>query len=156
MFSLKQRFIVTVVVLAIAGVGAGEASAQDKDRIVTERQEAMKQQGREMVVVRNYIQDKGVQAAAIAALDSLQKSVPKVPDWFPAGTGIGEVTVKTRANPEIWQEHDKFLAADKTVIGQIAALDAAVRSGDKSRIEAVYKEIGFCSACHDTFRAKQD
>ncbi len=155
MLSSRQQLIATMVVLAIAGVGAGGASAQDKDRIVTERQEAMKQQGREMLAVRNYFQEKGDQAAAIAAVDSLQKSLPKVPDWFPAGTGIGEVPMKTRAKPEIWQEHDKFLAADKTVIGQIATLDAAVKSGDKPRVEAVFKEIGICSACHDTFRAKE-
>ena len=74
---------------------------------------------------------------------------------FPPGTGIGEVPVKTRAKPEIWQQHDKFLAADKTVMAQIAALDAAVKSGDKPKIEAVFKEVGFCSACHDTFRAKE-
>src|SRR5216683_4284777 len=145
--SPKQQLVAVMVVLAIAGVGTGSASAQDKDRIVTERQEAMKQQGREMVAVRNYFQDKGDQAAAIAALDSLQKSLPKVVDWFPAGTGIGEVPIKTRAKPEIWQQHDKFLAADKTVVGQISTLDAAVKSGDKPRIEAVFKEIGICSAC---------
>ena len=155
MLSLKQQFIAAMGLLATAGVGAGVVSAQDKDKIITERQEAMKQQGREMVAVRNYIQDKGDQAAAIAAVDALQKSVPKVPDWFPSGTGVGEVPIKTRAKPEIWREHDKFLAADKTVIGQIATLDAAIKSGDKPRIEAVFKEIGFCSACHDTFRVKE-
>ena len=116
MLSLKRQLIAALVVLAITGGGAGAVWAQDKDRIVTERQEAMKQQWREMVTVRNYFQDKGDQAAAIAAMDSLQKSLPKVPDWFPAGTGIGEVPVKTRAKAEIWREHDKFLAADKTVI----------------------------------------
>ncbi len=155
MLSLKQQLIVAMVVLAIAGVAASAASAQDKDRIVTERQEAMKQQGREMVAVRNYFQDKGDQAAAIAAMEGLQKSLPKVPDWFPAGTGIGEVPVKTRAKPEIWGEHDKFLAADKTVIGQIATLDAAVKSGDKTKVEAQFKEIAFCEGCHGTFRVKE-
>ena len=155
MLSLKQQLVAAMVVLATAGIGADAASAQDKERVVAERQEAMKQQGREMVAVRNYIQGKGDQGAAIAAMDALQKSVPKVPEWFPAGTGIGEVSVKTRAKPEIWQEHDKFVAADTTVIGQIAALDAAVKSGDRPKIEAVYKEIGFCSACHDTFRAEE-
>jgi cytochrome c556 len=152
--STRHAVVAAVLTFAVAGLG-GVAPAQDRDRIVTERQEAMKQQGREMVAVRNYVQDKGDQAAAIAALDSLQKSVPKVADWFPPGTGIGEVPIKTRAKPEIWQQHDKFLAADKTVMAQIAALDAAVKSGDKPKIEAVFKEVGFCSACHDTFRAKE-
>src|SRR5260370_7139674 len=147
MLSSRQQLIATMVVLAIAGVGAGGASAQDKDRIVTERQEAMKQQGREMLAVRNYFQDKGDQAAAIAAMDSLQKSVPKVPDWFPAGTGIGEVPLKTRAKPEIWQEHDKFLTADKTVIGQIATLDAAVQTATTPSIQPLFHEIAFSSPC---------
>jgi cytochrome c556 len=154
MASLKQQ-LSAAIVLAIAGVGAGAASAQDKDRIVTERQEAMKQQGREMVAVRNYFQNKGDQAAAIAAMDGLQKSLPRVPDWFPPGTGIGEVSVKTRAKPEIWQEHDKFLAADKTVIGLVAQLDTAVRSGDKAKVEAAFNEVKFCAACHDSFRAPE-
>jgi cytochrome c556 len=152
--STRHAVVAAVLTFAVAGLG-GVAPAQDRDRIVTERQEAMKQQGREMVAVRNYFQDKGDQAAAIAAMDSLQKSLVKVPDWFPPGTGIGEVPIKTRAKPEIWQQHDKFLAADKTVMAQIAALDAAVKSGDKPKIEAVFKEVGFCSACHDTFRAKE-
>jgi len=69
--------------------------------------------------------------------------------------GIGDVTVKTRAKPEIWKEHDKFLAADKAIATQIATLDAAVKGGDKTKVAALFKEIGFCAGCHDTFRAKE-
>jgi cytochrome c556 len=141
--------------LIMSALAAGAALSQDKDKIVTERQEAMKQQGRQMVAVRNYFQDKGDQASAISAMEDLQKSVPKIPDWFPPGTGVGEVPVKTMAKPEIWREHDKFVAADKTVLGQLATLEAAVKSGDKPKIEVVFKEIGFCKACHDPFRAKE-
>jgi cytochrome c556 len=145
-------------VLALALVGAGfvgnPACAQDKEKIVTERQDLMKQQGRELGVVRNYFQGKAEQQAATAAIESLIKSVPTVTNLFPAGTGIGEVSVKTRAKPEIWSEHDKFLAADKTVAGQIAMLDAAVKSGDKEKTEAIFKEIGACAGCHNSFRAE--
>jgi cytochrome c556 len=155
MLSLKHRLVAAMAGLTIVLLGTHAASAQDKDKIVTERQESMKQQGRDMVAVRNYFQDKGEQAAATAAIESLTKSVAKVSDWFPPGTGSGDVTVKTKAKPEIWSEHDKFLAADKTVIGQIATLDAAVKSGDKTKVEALFKEINYCSSCHDTFRAKE-
>jgi cytochrome c556 len=137
----------------LASISAG--FAQEKEKIVAERQEAMKQQGREMVAVRNYFQDKGDQATAVAATEALQKSLPKVPEWFPQGTGIGQVSVKTRAKPEIWQEHDKFLAADKIVLDQIANLSALVKSGEKPKIEAAFNEIGFCKACHDQFRARE-
>ncbi len=146
---------VAAVFLVLAALLAGAAMAQDKDKIVAERQELMKQHGREMVAVRNYIQGKGDQAAALTALESLKKTVPTVVNYFPAGTGIGQVPVKTRAKPEIWQEHDKFLAADKTVAGQIDALDAAVRSDDKPKVEALFAEIKFCDACHSTFRAPE-
>src|SRR4051812_2360969 len=152
---LSKKLLAAITVLALGGVGIGAAWAQDKEKIVTDRQETMKQQGWEMVAVRNYFQGKGDEAAATAAIEALNKSLPKVPDLFPPGTGIGEVSAKTRAKPEIWKEHDKFLAADKTVIGQIAQLDAAVKGGDKAKMEAVFKEIDFCSSCHNTFRAKE-
>ena len=38
---------------------------------------------------------------------------------------------------------------------QIAQLDAVVKSGDKAKTEAVFKEIGFCAECHNSFRAKE-
>jgi cytochrome c556 len=145
---------------AAAGVAllacTGLASAQDKDKIVTDRQDYMKQQGRQLVVIRNYAQGKTDQQAALAAIDSLTKSVANVPTLFPAGTGIGEVSVKTHARPEIWSEHDKFLAAQKTVAGQIADLGAAVKGGDTAKAEALVKQIAFCESCHVTFRAKLD
>src|SRR5260370_42140728 len=115
--------------------------AEDKDKIVPDREEAMKQQGRDMVAVRNYFQDKGDQAAATTALASLQKSVPKVVEWFPPGTATGQVGVKSRAQPEIWTQHDKFVAANKKVGEQIAQLDAVVKSGAKAKTEALFKEI---------------
>src|SRR5205085_10494820 len=113
--TMRRSAMVFAVATALIVAGTtGTAVAQDKEKIIAERQEAMKQQGREMVAVRNYFQDKGDQAAALAAIDGLKKSLPKVTEWFPAGTGMGDVTVKTRAKPEIWTQHDKFVAADKT------------------------------------------
>jgi cytochrome c556 len=141
-------------VLAIAAAGSTGALAVDKDQVLKDRQAAMKDQGRQMVVVRNYLEDKADQAAALAALDSLIKSVPTVPDLFPPGTEGPAPEAKWGAKPEIWSEHDKFLAADKKVADQIAGLDAAVRSGDKTKAQAAFKEISFCSGCHETFRAK--
>jgi cytochrome c556 len=139
--------------LVAIGLSAGAALAQDKEKIVAERQELMKQQGRDMIAIRNFFQGKGEQAQATAAAESLKKSVPTVLNYFPQGTAAGEVTAKTRAKPEIWREHDQFEAAEKKVAAQIDTLDAAVKSGDKARVEAVYNEIKFCDACHVTYRA---
>lgn len=141
------------VALIASGLAAGAALAQDKDKIVTERQELMKQQGREWVVIRNYLQDKADHAAAVAATEALAKSVPTVTREFPPATGIGQVSVKTRAKPEIWQDHDKFLAAEKTVAGQVTAVEAALKSGDKEKVEVAFKELDGCNGCHKEFRA---
>ena len=140
--------------LAIAAVNSPIALAADKDQVLKDRQAAMKEQGRQMVVVRNYLEDKADQAAALAALDSLAKSVPTVPTLFPPGTEGEAPEGKWGSKPEIWSEHDKFLAATKKVGDQIAALNVAVKSGDKAKAQATFKDIGFCSGCHDTFRAK--
>jgi cytochrome c556 len=141
-------------VLAIAALSSPGALAVDKDQVLKDRQAAMKDQGRQLVVVRNYLEDKADQAAALAALESLAKSVPTVPNLFPPGTEGEAPEGKWAAKPEIWSENDKFLAADKKVADQIAALAAEVKSGDKAKAQALFKEIGFCSGCHDTFRAK--
>ena len=141
-------------VLAIAAVSSTGALAVDKDQVLKDRQAAMKEQGRQLIVVRNYLEDKADQAAALAALDSLTKSVPTVPNLFPPGTEGEAPEGKWGSKPEIWSEHDKFLAATKKVGDQIAALNVAVKSGDKAKAQATFKDIGFCSGCHDTFRAK--
>ena len=138
-------------------IGSGVAVlAQDKEKVIAERQDAMKGQGRNLGVVRNYAQGKADQAAALAAVDAAKKSVEHAVTLFPPGTGIGQVSAKTRAKPEIWEQHDKFVADEKTVLGQLDELAAAVKSGDTAKVEVVFNEIGACKACHNDFRAKGD
>ena len=148
------RLFALIAVLAIAAFSSPIALAVDKDQVIKDRQAAMKDQGRQMVVVRNYLEDKADQAAALAALESLAKSIPAVPTLFPPGTEGDAPEGKWGTKPEIWSEHDKFLAAGKKVADQIAALTVEVKNGDKAKGQALFKEIGFCSGCHETFRAK--
>ena len=148
------RLFALGAVLAIVAAGATGALAVDKDQVLKDRQAAMKDQGRQLVVVRNYLEDKADQAAALAALESLTKSVPTVANLFPPGTEGEAPEGKWGTKPEIWSEPDKFQAAIKKVADQIAALTVDVKSGDKAKAQALFKEIGFCSGCHDTFRAK--
>jgi cytochrome c556 len=128
--------------------------AADKDQVIKDRQTLMKDQGRQWLVIRNYIQGKADQSAATSALASLTKSIPTVPDYFPPGTEGPNPDGKWGPKPEVWSEHDKFLAADKKVADQVAALDAAVKSGDTAKAAAAFKDLDFCSGCHETFRAK--
>jgi cytochrome c556 len=154
MLSLRQQLIPAMMVLAIAGIGAGAAAAQDKDKIIAERQNLMKDQGRQWLVVRNYVEGKADQAAALSAVESLTKSVPTVPNYFPPGTEGPAPDGKWGTKPEVWSEHDKFLAAVKKVGDQVAVLDVALRGDDKAKVEAAFKDLNICNACHETFRAK--
>jgi len=140
--------------LTLGAAYSTAALAADKDQVIKDRQSLMKDQGRQWLVVRNYIQGKADQAAAISAIESLTKSVPKVPDYFPPGTEGPSPGGKWGTKPEIWSDHDKFLAADKKVADQVATLDAAVKSGDKAKVAAAFKDLDICSGCHQTFRAK--
>ena len=81
----KRSMLTAVLICGSIAISVG-AAAQDKDKIIAERQKLMKDQGREWVVVRNYIEGKADQAAALSAVESLSKSVPTVPNYFPPET----------------------------------------------------------------------
>jgi cytochrome c556 len=140
--------------LAVGAVYSTAALAADKEQVIKDRQAFMKDQARQWLVIRNYTQGKAEQAAAEAAVESLTKSVPKVADYFPPDTGGPAPNSKYGTKPEIWTEHDKFLEANKRVGDQVAALGAAVKSGDKDKVAAAFKDLNFCAACHQTFRAQ--
>jgi cytochrome c556 len=149
---LKRPLIATVMALAIGATGM--AMAADKDQVIKDRQDAMKEQGRQAVIIRNYSEGKGDQAAAQAAVEALTKSLPTVPNLFPPGTDGPTPDGKWGTKPEVWTQNDKFQAAIKEVSAQIAAIGVAVKAGDTAKVAADFKELGFCKACHDTFRAK--
>lgn len=74
-------------------------------------------------------------------------------------TAFGEGTDKglpQRAKPEVWKESAKFRAAADKMIGEVAKLDAAAKSGSLDAIKAATGAVGqSCKACHDDFRAEK-
>jgi cytochrome c556 len=152
---MKSTTVLLALGILLASAGAtGPALAQDKDKVIADRQNLMKRQVREWIVVRNYLQGNADQQAATAAVDNLAKSLRDVPNYFPSGTAGPTPDGKYATKPEVWTQHDKFLAADKKVADQVAALGAAVKSGDKAKAEVAFKELDGCDACHKDFRAK--
>ena len=139
---------------AIAGMAPLAVVAQDKEKVIAQRQDLMKRQVRDWIVIRNYLAGNADQQTAAAAADALVKSVPTVPNYFPPGTAGPTPDGKWATKPEVFTEHDKFLAAVKKVSEQVKALDAAVKSGDKAKVDVAFKELDTCNACHNTFRTK--
>jgi len=79
---------------------------------------------------------------------------PKVPSWFPPGTGQ-DVLHKTRALPAIWQKPEDFAAKDRNFQQAAQAFKAAADAGDVNGVKAKFADLGkTCKACHDTYRAE--
>jgi len=154
--------------LALMGISAVciQAQAQDVNAVITQRQDAMKAQGKSLTAIRNFVEDKGDLATAQAAGAQLVQSLQSVPNLFPQKTSLAEFPGKTRAKPDIWAQWDKFVAADQTAAAQAQALSAALQGGDKAAITAALGNLardvpgntptpGGCGACHAVFRGPQ-
>ena len=146
---------VTGIVLA-AGLCAGVARADDA-AILDSRQATMKAQGKDMTAIKAYIDDKADLASAQTAGADLPTQIGKIPDLFPKGTGMAEFPGKSYAKPAIWAEWDKFTAQAKTAADKAAALNAALKGGDKAAITAAFGDMGKngCAACHEPYREKK-
>ena len=156
MLSLRQQLIAAMVVLAIAGVGAGAASAQDREAVIKNREALMKGQGKDLGSIKAYIDGKGELAQAEAGAAGLTQSTKKIPEVFPPGTGGADTEGKFAAKPAIWTDWNKFLDAQKSASDKAEALLVAVKSGNKVAIETAFGDLGKngCGGCHETFREK--
>lgn len=145
---------------------AGMARADDA-AVIEQRQAQMKAQAKDLGAVKAFLDDKGDLAAAQTAGADLIEKLPKIPDLFPAGTGMDAYSGKSYAKPAIWTEHDKFVAADKNAINAAEALNAALKSGDRATIATAFGNMarnfwgttsdppGACGGCHGTFMQKK-
>ena len=156
MFSVtKFRLLGLVLVVGMAGLSAASL-AQDKETVLKSRQEAMKEQGKDVGAVKAYLEGKGDLAQAKTGAANLTQTTKKIPELFPPGTGGPNPTGDYVAKPEIWTDWNKFLDAQKTAASKADALLVAVNSGDKAAIEAAFNDLGKngCGACHTTVREK--
>lgn len=83
--------------------------------------------------------------------DLIATQAPKIPTWFPAGTGpdVG----KTEAKAEIWQKPEDFRAKAAAFSKAASAFQAAARGNDVAAIKAAHGDLGkSCKACHDLYR----
>ncbi len=138
------------------GWTAATVSAQDKLAAVMDRRDTMKAQGTAMEGIKNYIDGKADQAAAIKSADDLVKLSHSLPAKFPEGTSTDDFPGKSGAKPIIWTDWNKFLDGQKVMAADADKLDAAVKSGDKKAVADQFAATGKdgCGACHGTYRLK--
>jgi cytochrome c556 len=141
-----------------AGIGfvALGAAAQDKEAVYKDRKALMKDQAASMKAIKDYLDGKGEQSQVVPAAEKLVKDSKVIPEKFPKGTGMDEVP-DSGAKPIIWQEWDKFLAAQKNLMGETEKLLTAAKSGDKTKLQEQFAATGKegCGGCHNTFRQKK-
>ncbi len=98
-FRTNRLLAATVVMSAVLGASVS-AMAVDVDAVVKERQTAMRQQYKDLLTIKDFLDGKRDQAAAIAAADALTQDGSQGPRLVPAGDGDGraqgEVPAKAR------------------------------------------------------------
>ena len=154
---MNKFLIVTAATVATIMVGAGAAtvSAQDKEATLKSRQDIIKAQSADLRVVKAYIDGTGDQAAALEKANDLVAVSGKFAPMFIAGTSSKDLPGKSAAKPEIWAEKAKFDAAATALHTEAEKLAAAVKSGDKTAVDAAFKAVGgACGNCHNPFREK--
>ena len=140
------------LLLAVFAIGLMAADADPK-AIITERQATMKGFGEKTKVIKAYADGTGDQAAALDAAKAIAETAPRIPSFFPAGTGP-EAGIPTHAKPEIWADREKFEGTAQRLAGQVQSLVAAIQSGDQAATKEGLAAVGRvgCGACHDSFR----
>jgi cytochrome c556 len=149
--------VAAILVGAIGIVHSGQSAADSP--VVQERRALMKDMGKQMGIINDFL-EKGVgDAAAVkAAADTIHSNAAKIPDLFPQGTSLADNVGKTGAKPEIWANFDNFKQAASKLGDLSAATTVAADGGDKAAIGAAFKNMGQngCGGCHQTFRQKLD
>jgi|SRR5271163_220182 len=153
--SIKRRIFGAVVIIAALGA-VGAAAAVDTEGVIKERQATMKQQGKAMKGVNDFLGGKSDQASAQAAATTLTQTTQKIPDLFPPGSGKPSPDGDFAPKAAIWTDWDKFLDVQKAARAKADALLAAVKTGDKAAIQTAFADLGKngCGACHTNFREK--
>ena len=144
------------VLLALAVVGAGAAPAMDKQQILQERQDLMKRQAKDLGAVKGYLEGKVGQAEATKAATDLTETMKKIPSVFPPGSEGPSPDGKFQPKPTVWTDHKDFLAHRDTAAAKVDVLLAALKGGDKAKVQASFVDLGKhgCGACHGKFREK--
>lgn len=143
--------------LAVA-VGAGltvMAHAQGSpEALVKQRQAKMTLQVKYLGQLVAMAQGKVPFNAEIAARDARYLHTLEEMAWD--GFDASTKGMQSRALPAIWEEPDKFKAAQQNLYSAVDALVAATKTGDEAKIKAAVPAVGkACGACHDHFREKR-
>jgi cytochrome c556 len=121
-------------------------------KLMHDRHENMEQIGKAFKTAGRELKASAPNLAAVrSSAATIAHFAPKVPSWFPVGSGpdVG----KTMAKPKVWQKPGDFAAKAKAFRGAALAFNATAKAGDLAAINARFGDLGkTCKACHDGYR----
>ena len=145
-------------IIQIAAFGAAACvllvAAVDPRIAIPARQDGMKQIGRNFKAVFDQLHAAAPDAAVLrTSTQQLAELAPRVPSWFPAGTGP-EAGVKTSVKAEVWAQPADFSAKAAALASTTRALAAAAaQSSDPAVLTPLVMQVGgACKACHTTYK----
>lgn len=137
--------------------GLGPAPAREAAlKLMHDRHENMEQIGKAVKATGRTLKSESPDLAVIrTSAATIADLSPRIPSWFPAGTGpdVG----KTHAKPAIWEKPEDFVQKAREFDAVAKAFDAAAQGGDMNAIKASFADLGkSCKSCHEPYRAKDD
>lgn len=139
---------------AAALFGTAAIAAPNMLAVQKQRHQGYEQLGKAMRAAKQAI-DQGNGGAVKGAANQIAALSSQAPRWFPAGSG--PEAGKTHAKPEIWQNRADFDGKMRNFGLAAQAFQAAANGGDMAAIKAAHGKLGqTCSACHQSYRLKDD
>lgn len=144
--------LIAASVLALASCGNPDTPA---GRAADQRHEDFEAMGDAMKTVGDELKAATPDLAKVkAAAATINGFAPKLPGWFPAGSGPQD-GIKTDALQAVWTKPTEFAVAAAKFKDEAARFAAAAEAGDKAAIGAGAQALGgTCKGCHDKFKAE--
>ena len=158
MLSARHGVLGGLLVLALGcGAVAVVTAADDPAATIAARRDLMKNQGKQMGIINDFVQNKkGSAADVVAAAKVLEETAAKIPSLFPKGSSLDDFPGKTGAKPVIWEKWDDFKKAADYLGSEAKELAEVAETGDTAKIAEHFGDVGKdgCGGCHTTFRQK--
>lgn len=150
---MKRLIASTVALVAVAASLPAAAQFQKPEDAIKYRKAAFTVMANHFGRIGAMVQGKAPwDAKAAADAMVVVNAVHKLPfTAFGEGTDKGD----TKALPEVWSKQAGFKQAADKMVGEIAKLDAAVKTGSLDNVKGAFGGVGgSCKGCHDDYRAK--
>lgn len=148
---------ILMVAVSALMLSATVAEAADLQKVVDARRGLMKQYGFNLGILgamaKGKVEYDATKAAAAAHNLKLATSFDQSAYW-PAGSSLDNIELKTEAKPEIWTTYPDVVEKGKAATAAAAAL-AQVAGNGLDALKGSIGDVGkSCGGCHKPFRQK--